>query len=110
MKNTTLPELPSHIGKRGRLVLPPDKAKLFYTITDEICLPQSDMPEKILCLQHIEFEKDKRIEVRLGYYIIGKATQDARQVGLGTVCGIDAASGFSEACSCRQKRKAGFKD
>ena len=72
MKNTTLPELPSHVGKCGRLVLPPNKVELFYTITDEICLPQSDMPEKILCLQRVEFEKDKRVEVRLGYYIIGK--------------------------------------
>src|SRR5882757_2101491 len=72
MKNTTFPELPSHVGKRGKLVLPPDKVELYYTITDEICVPQSDMPEKILCLQRMEFEKDKRIEVRLGYYIIGK--------------------------------------
>jgi hypothetical protein len=42
-----------------------------YTITDEVRVTQSDMREKILYLQRIEFE-DKRIEVRLGYYIIGK--------------------------------------
>jgi hypothetical protein len=35
-------------------------------------VPQSDLPEKILCLQRIEFQEDGRIEVRLGYYIIGK--------------------------------------
>jgi hypothetical protein len=72
MKNTTLPELPSKIGKPGKLVMPPDGEVLHYTITDEIRLPQSDAPQKILCLQRIEFVKDKRVEVRLGYYIIGK--------------------------------------
>ena len=72
MKTTTLPVLPSKIGKRGKLVLPPDKRVLHYTITDEVRVPQSDMPEKILCLQRIEFDEDKRVEVRLGYYIIGK--------------------------------------
>ena len=63
--------LPSNIGKRGKLVVPPEAFVLHYTITDEICRTQSDMAEKILVLQRIEFE-DGRIEVRLGYYIIGK--------------------------------------
>ena len=71
IKSSVLPVLPSKIGARGKLIVPPDGCVLRYTITDEVRVTQSDMREKILCLQRIEFE-DKRIEVRLGYYIIGK--------------------------------------
>ena len=71
IKSSVLPVLPSKVGARGKLILPPDGYVLHYTITDEVRVTQSDMREKILCLQRIEFE-DKRIEVRLGYYIIGK--------------------------------------
>lgn len=65
------PALRSHVGDKGKLVVPPDGFKLGYTIKDEICVTQSDLPSKILCLQNIEFD-DGRKEVRLGYYIIGK--------------------------------------
>jgi hypothetical protein len=33
---------------------------------------QSNLPSKILCLERIIFEEENRIELRLGYYIIGK--------------------------------------
>ena len=69
--NPKLPELPSHIGKRGKLIVPPNGIKIGYTIKDEICVFQSTLPSKILCLQSIEFD-DGRKEIRLGYYIIGK--------------------------------------
>ena len=72
MITITLPTLPSKVGRRGKLVLPPDSRVLHYTITDEISQPQSDQPEKVLCLHRIEFDEDKRVQVRVGYYIIGK--------------------------------------
>lgn len=71
MDQTTLPALPPNIGKRGQQKLPSGRV-VPYRIKDEIRVPQTGMPEKILCLQLIEFEKDKRSEVRLAYYIIGK--------------------------------------
>ena len=52
--------------------MPPDNRVLHYTITDEVRVTQSDMPECILCLQRIEFDEDHRIEIRVGYHIIGK--------------------------------------
>ena len=72
--NTTeqsLPALPSRIGKRGVLRDPINGSPYSFTVTDEITLPQSELPSKIICLQRIAFE-DGRQEVRLGYYIIGK--------------------------------------
>jgi hypothetical protein len=66
-----LPILPPNIGKSGKLRVPPDGVILRFKIVDEIRRVQSDLPEKIICLQHIEFE-DGREEFRLGYYIIGK--------------------------------------
>jgi hypothetical protein len=72
LRSSALPVLPSKVGSRGKLVVPPDGRVLHYKITDEVRVTQSDMREKIICLQRIEFEEDKRIEVRLGYYIIGK--------------------------------------
>jgi hypothetical protein len=49
----------------------PDGYKYKFTVTDEIVRLQTGMPDKLLCLQLIEFE-DRKKEVRLGYYIIGK--------------------------------------
>lgn len=76
MSRIPLPELKEHIGRKGKLTVPPDGHVLRYTIKDEIRRPQTEMPQKILCLQLIEFEEDKagrkRTEVRVGYYIIGK--------------------------------------
>jgi hypothetical protein len=66
-----LPPLINHVGKRGRQKLP-DMSFRYYRVTGEIYVPQTGMPEKQFCLQRIEFEKDNRIELRLGYYIIGK--------------------------------------
>jgi hypothetical protein len=66
-----LPSLPSNIGKSGTLRLPPDGKILRFKIVDEIRRVQSDLPEKFICLQRIEFD-DGREQFRLGYYIIGK--------------------------------------
>ena len=74
---TTLPVWPDNIGKRGKLKVPPDKHELKYTILDEIRVQQTGMAKKLLYLQLIEFDEDKtgkkRMEIRAGYYIIGKA-------------------------------------
>ncbi len=65
-----LPDLPSNIGKRRR-AKHPDGTYFYFTIVDEIRLIQSTAPHKALYLQQIQFD-DKRIELRLGYYVIGK--------------------------------------
>ena len=72
MKAIELPPLPSKVGKKGKLILPPENKILHYKITGEIRVPQTGMPEKILCLHRIEFDEDQRVEIRIGYYIIGK--------------------------------------
>lgn len=66
----TYPERPSHIGKQGQ-AKDPDGTVFKYVIVDEVSIPQSDAPHKLIYLQKIEFE-DKRVELRLCYYIIGK--------------------------------------
>jgi hypothetical protein len=43
-----------------------------YTITDEIRRTETGMREKILCLQRIEYDEDQRVQILLGYYIMGK--------------------------------------
>ncbi len=52
-------------------MVPPDGKRLRFTITDEIRRVQSDLPSKIIVLERVLFDDD-RVEVRLGYYIIGK--------------------------------------
>lgn len=66
----TYPEKPNHIGKKGQ-AKDPDGTISKYTIVDEISIPQSDVPHKLIYLQKIQFE-DKKIELCLCYYIIGK--------------------------------------
>lgn len=64
------PELPSRIGKTGYITMP-DGERLRFEVRDEVRRTQSDLPEKILCLELVEFD-DGRRETRLGYYAIGK--------------------------------------
>ena len=68
---TTYPEETNHKGKKGQTKDPADGTISKYTIVDEIVIPQSDAPHKLIYLQKIEFES-KKIELRLCYYIIGK--------------------------------------
>ncbi len=65
------PERPNNINKKGR-TKDPDGTILKYTIVDEIVMPQSDAPQKLIYLQKIVFDNIKRVELRLCYYIIGK--------------------------------------
>jgi hypothetical protein len=71
MPHEAYPILPSKVGSRGKLVVPPDGYIMHYTITDEVRLVQTRFPRKMLCLQRLEFDDDHRVELRLGYYIIG---------------------------------------
>lgn len=66
----SLPTFKSNIGKIGNARIPEGSIYTFK-IKDEICRPQSDYPEKMLCLQLIEWQGGEK-ELRLGYYIIGK--------------------------------------
>jgi hypothetical protein len=67
------PLLPSKIGTKGKNK-EPDGSQRKFVIVDEICHPHSSAKGKsiILCLQKVEFEDDKQVELRLGYWIIGK--------------------------------------
>ena len=66
-----LPPLPTNIGKHRRLKDINGVIKQF-TILDEVSFSQSTNKKKAIYLQHIQFTEDGRIELRLGYYIIGK--------------------------------------
>ncbi len=70
MAKSNYPPLPDNRNKKGKNVFP-DGYVVRFTITDEIRKPQSDAPHKIIYLQRVEFD-DKRVELRLCYYIIGK--------------------------------------
>lgn len=65
------PLAPSNIGKCCTAKTPSGKL-FFYAIEDEIHIPQSGKPDKLIYLQRLVFETDRRVELRLGYYVIGK--------------------------------------
>jgi len=65
------PPLPSNIGKR-RPITDIDGNKQHFTVLDEVTQVQSTYRDKVIYLQRIQFENDGRIELRIGYYIIGK--------------------------------------
>ena len=67
--SNNLPDKPSKKGHQGR-VRHPDGKVWPFTITDEICHTQHNLPEKFFCLQRLDFGGKQ--EFRLGYYIIGK--------------------------------------
>ncbi len=73
MKNAKLkmPPLPINIGKERKLT-DIDGKKQHFIVRDEIVLSQSAYPRKAIYLQRIEFKNDKRIQLRLGYYMIGR--------------------------------------
>jgi len=65
------PELPSTVGKRGRSVMPPDGRLVRYVVVDEVRSYQDRAKDKVILMQLMELD-DRRYEVRVGYYIIGK--------------------------------------
>lgn len=65
------PSPQSRIGKKGTLVIPPSGERMRFEVVDEIRRFQSGLSSKTIALEKIQFE-DGRIELRLGYYIIGK--------------------------------------
>ena len=68
----SLPEPPSTIGKRGKLVDINRQPKKF-TIADEIVFSCSNDPNKMVYLQRLCFDQPEKLdEYRLGYYVIGK--------------------------------------
>ncbi len=67
---SVFPARPNNIRKKGQNRWP-DGTIQKYTIVDEICLPQTGAPTKLIYLQKIQFE-DEVVELRLCYYIVGK--------------------------------------
>jgi hypothetical protein len=64
------PEPPNHIDQYGYTKDAEGKTSKFK-ILDEICIPQSDYPRKLLYLQRIRHANNK-IELRLCYFRIGQ--------------------------------------
>lgn len=70
-KQTDVGSPGSKIGKKVTLRMPPDDRIVNGIITHEIGQRQSDDPTKEMRLQRVQFEGG-RVELRFGYYIIGK--------------------------------------
>ena len=66
------PKLSSKKGTNGFSKDPVTKEKRHYTIEDEIQKVQSTAKHKIIVLQKMRFHHNDEIQLRLGYYIIGK--------------------------------------
>jgi len=73
MKNTITkyPPLPVTVGKKGKAITPVTNHIRRYEIIDEIKTLQYNSKTKAIYLQLIKFD-DNSLEVRFGYYIIGK--------------------------------------
>jgi|SRR5215213_9058631 len=65
------PEPPNHIDKEGEAKDADGRVSKF-TILDEICIPQTGAPSKLIYLQRIQ-HASKKIELRLCYFRIGKS-------------------------------------
>jgi len=69
---SALPPLPRTVGNIGTITEPDTGNKLRFRVIDEVVQIRADYPAQAIFLQKIEFEEDGYIELRLGYYIIGK--------------------------------------
>ncbi len=66
------PPPPNNIGKH-RSAKMPDGSRFHFTIADEIHVPHSGRSNnKLIYLQRLKFDADGHVELRLGYYVIGK--------------------------------------
>lgn len=66
------PKLKSHVGDFGKRKHPVTKQYRHFEIIGEIQKVQSNAKHKILVLQRLHFSEPDEIQLRLGYYIIGK--------------------------------------
>lgn len=66
------PKLASNKGKIGSRKDPVTKEKRYFTIEDEIQKTQSNAKHKKIVLQKLKFHDNNEIQLRLGYYILGK--------------------------------------
>lgn len=66
------PKLKSNKGKKGSRKHPVTKQKRDFIIEDEIQRTQSNAKHKKIVLQKLKFLDNNEIQLRLGYYIIGK--------------------------------------
>jgi hypothetical protein len=62
---------PETIGKKGTSVMP-DGTVGHFIVVDEIKRQASNTPEKYLYLQKVKHLHNEDIELRFGYYILGK--------------------------------------
>jgi hypothetical protein len=69
------PKLATNKGKVGHRKDPVTKENRYFTICDEIQKAQSNAKHKIIVLQKLQFHDNNEIQLRLGYYIVGKLTK-----------------------------------
>ena len=65
------PQHPNHVDTKGH-AKGADGRRSQYTVLDEICIPQTGAPHKLIYLQKLQFE-NRKIELRLCYFIIGQS-------------------------------------
>jgi hypothetical protein len=68
---TEYPPLASRVGKRGT-ARKPSGATFHWVVEDEIRLEHRGLPTMRICFERIRFEENGRVEIRLGYYMIGE--------------------------------------
>lgn len=66
------PKLPSNRGKMGSRKDPVTKKRRYFAIEDEIQKIQSNAKHKTIVFQKLRFHDTNEIQLRLGYYILGK--------------------------------------
>ena len=101
-KPKRIPPYPNSIGKSGSLTT--IDGNYGFTIADKIVRPPTGMPEKLLCLQRIEFEDGKK-ELRLAYFIIGKKPKRRGKWVWGQYCTFIPPKDFKALVLEAQKRR-----
>jgi len=108
MWNIKIPRLKSTKGKTGSIRHPLTRKQWSFVVLDEVRKRQRGYKKKILILQRIQFESDQRIELRLGYYIIGKLPAMKGQWVWGQYAALLPAADF-RALYRKAKKKGWFK-
>jgi hypothetical protein len=73
METQTTKNLPTTVGKKGRVKMPPDGEVFTFTVVDELSrMQENSQNSKLLLLQKLKFDNDGHSELRFCYYIVGK--------------------------------------
>ena len=70
-KPVKIPPFTPKLGKPRRITSITGKV-VHFVVEDQIARPQTGYPRKLIVLQKIRFTEDGRIELRVGYYMVGE--------------------------------------